>query len=120
MRVGAVAAFAALALALGSSPAAAAVTIGQTQPTPEICSDDYDWLQPTVTEGNAYVVPSTVNTGTVTSWSTTANASGGVMKMKIFRPVSGSTYSVVGQDQPRALTANQVNTFTGIGVPVKA
>ena len=77
-------------------------------------------MQPTVTSGNAYVVPATVATGTVTSWSTHANANGGTLTMKVFRQVSGLTYMAVGHDDPRPLTPSVLNTFTGINVPVKA
>ena len=111
---------AALPLAAGSSPAGASVTIGQTGPTTGTCASGYDWVQPTVTSGNAYVVPATVATGTVTSWSTHANANGGTLTMKVFRQVSGLTYMAVGHDDPRPLTPSVLNTFTGINVPVKA
>jgi hypothetical protein len=103
-----------------ASSATASVTIGQTEPTNDFCSPGYDWVQPTVTSGDAYVVPATVATGAITSWSSQANASGGVMTLKVFRHVAGLTYMAVGHDVPRTLTPGVLNTFTGISIPVKA
>jgi hypothetical protein len=101
-------------------PAAASVTIGQTEPGAGSCATGYDWVQPTVTSGNTYVVPPTVATGAITSWSTTANTNGGMMTMKVFRQVSGLRYMAVGHDVPRPLTPGVLNSFTGLNVPVKA
>lgn len=97
-----------------------AATIGQLAPgTPTASCDNspFDLAQPTVTSGNGYVVPAA---GVVTSWSTNAAAGAGQMlKMKIFRLVSGTTYTVVGHDGPRALTPSTVNTFP-THIPVQA
>jgi hypothetical protein len=119
-RVGVATALAALALWAMASSAGASVTIGQTQDTPGSCSPDYDWVQPTVSAGNTYVVPATVVTGTITGWSSFANSFGGTMTMKVFRHVSGSTYMVVGHDGPRTQTPSILNTFSGFSIPVKA
>ena len=103
----------------GASPAAASVTIGQLAPgTPMGFADPsgtLDVLQPAVTSGNSYTVP---GTGTIASWSHNAAAgSGQTMTFKIFRQVTGSTYTVVGHDGPRSLTGATVNTFpANIGV----
>lgn len=110
---------AAAALA-GASSAGAAVTVGQiapTTPTPT-CASPVDRVQPLVTSGNTYVVPVE---GTITSWSTNAGAAAGAsLKLKVFRPVLGvaNTYTVEGNDGPRALTPNTVNSFPA-NVPVK-
>lgn len=102
-----------------SSAWAAPVTIGQLAPgiPAAVCSAvGRDDLTPTVTDGNSYVVPSA---GTITSWSTNAAAGAGqMMTMKVFRLVSGTTYSVVGHDGPRSLTAGTLNTFPA-SVPVQ-
>jgi hypothetical protein len=104
---------AALSLVATTSPSSAAVTIGQLapeSPPPALCTESpFDTAQPTVTSGNSYVVPAN---GTITSWSHNAAAGAGqMMKMKIFRPLGGVTYMVVGHDGPRDLTGGVVNTF---------
>jgi RTX calcium-binding nonapeptide repeat (4 copies) len=101
---------------------AGAVTIGQTAPTTTICTDGFSWVQPTVTSGSSYVVPSAgaVTTWVVTSWSTDASVGGGSLAMKVFRQIGDpAVYMAVGHDGPRPLTSGQLNTFTGIQVPVE-
>jgi hypothetical protein len=117
-----VAAAGVMALATASS-AGAAVTIGQLapgSPADDTCNAlQFDLLQPTVTSGNTYVVPATVATGTVNSWSTNAAAVAGQRyTMKVFRQVTGLTYTVVGHDGPRSLTPGVVNTFPA-NIPVR-
>ena len=115
-----------IALATAST-ATAAVTIGQLapgSPAPTVCINPtiQEYVQPTVTSGNAYVVPATggINDWTVTSWSHNASADAGQMlKVKFYRQVSGSTYMAVSHDGPRPLTAGAVNTFTGLNLRVK-
>jgi hypothetical protein len=115
-----VAVVAALALMASASPAGAAVTIGQTATPTTFCANDADRLQPTVTSGNSYVVPATVATGTITSWSTEALAGAGRrLGLKIYRSLGGATYQVVGQAGPHDLTGGVLNTFQA-SVPVKA
>ena len=102
-------------LLLPGAASAAPVTIGQlapgTSPSANCVVSPFDSLQPTVTSGNTYVVP--VGGAVVTAWSTNAAAGAGQMlKMKIFRPAGGDTYTVVGHDGPRALTPSTVNTFS--------
>jgi hypothetical protein len=111
---------AALSLAASASPATASVTVGQTAQSPPVSSstgNSFDLLQATVASGNSYVVPAT---GTLTSWSTYANAGGGMLAMKIYRPLGGSTYMAVAHDGPRPLIPSMLNTFTGLSVQVKA
>lgn len=104
----------ALAFVLVAAPASASVTVGQLDPggSPVTCGSDFDFLQPTVTSGNSYVMP---YTGTVTSWTTKANGTGGLsMGLKIFRKVSTpTTYRSVGHDGPHVLTPGGTagNTF---------
>jgi hypothetical protein len=114
---------AALSLIAGESPAAASVTIGQTGISTEFASDSIDRVQPTVTSGNSYIVPATggIASWTVTSWSTNAKAgTGQILAMKMYRPLGGTFYSVVGHDGPRPLTGGGLNTFPGISIAVKA
>jgi hypothetical protein len=112
---------AALSLATTPSPAAASVTLGQLPPATPLATCgavDTDWVQPTVTSGNPYVVP---GTGTITSWSHRAAGAGGQMVvMKVFRKVADpSFYQVVGHDGPRPMTMAVLNTFL-VSIPVKA
>ena len=114
---GLVASLVALSLLSSASTAGAAVTIGQTAPpgpATQICPTAYDQLNPTVTSGNSYVSPVS---GTITSWST-QEPSGGQTAMKVFRPLGGLNYMVVGQEGPHNL-APGLNTFPA-SVAVKA
>ncbi len=106
---------AALPLAVCAAPAGASATVGQTG-APAICTGSFDRLQPTVTSGNTYVMPAA---GTITSWSTQAIAGGGTLGMKVFRPLGGAGYMVVGHEGPHDLTGGVVNTFPA-NVEVKA
>ncbi|MDP9188533.1 MAG: hypothetical protein M3O25_04720 [Actinomycetota bacterium] len=103
------------ALALtATASSAGAVTIGQlgavTSPNP--CSSQVDRVQPTVTSGTSYVVPSTggVNAWTVRSWTTLPNAPGSV-KMKMYRPLGPGVFTAVAQDVTRTLSVGVLNTF---------
>ena len=96
---------------VATSSALAGVTVGQLDPggSPAGCGADFDFLQPTVTSGNSYVIP---YPGTITSWATRANSTAGLqMTLKIFRAVSGLTYQVVGHAGPQTLQPSQVNSF---------
>ena len=119
------AAIAAAALIASASPAGAAVTIGQLAPNspPVGCSmGPTDFAQVGVSSGNGYVVPSLSPPAAqvVTSWSHNARGSNGgqILKMKIWRQVTGSTYMVVGHDGPRNLTGGALNTFQ-TSIPVQ-
>ena len=119
--LGVIASLAALSLTASASPARA-VTIGQTGSPATTCADNIDRLQPTVTSGNAYVVPSTggISNWTVTSWSTQAlSGAGQTLAMKVYRPLGGSTYMVVGRNGPHPLAVSTLNTFPA-SVAVKA
>jgi hypothetical protein len=74
-----------------------------------------DVAQPAVTSGSSYASP---GNGTITSWSHNAAAGAGqMMTLKVFRQVTGSTYTVVGHDGPRSLAGGTVNSFpANIGV----
>ncbi len=123
-RMALAASLAALSLTASASPAEA-VTIGQVSPSPGgSCGAQVDVLQPTVTSGNIYVVPSStynaparvrgpVTSWRVTSWSHYARAGAGQMlAMKVFRKIADpATYMVVGHDGPRPLTGGVLNTF---------
>lgn len=112
----------ALSLAASASPATASVTIGQTASSPPSLATGgpYDLVQASLASGNGYVVPANGTLSwTLTSWSTYANASGGMLGMKIFRPLGAATYQAVAHDGPRLLNPSVLNTFTGLGIQVK-
>jgi hypothetical protein len=109
---------AAVLLAASSAPSAlGSVTIGQLPPGPVggncgagSSGNTLETLQPTVTSGASYVVPPMGVK--ITSWSTQANELlNQGMKMKVYRPLMGLSYVVVGHDGPFHLTPSQVNTF---------
>jgi hypothetical protein len=107
-------------LALAIAPTASATTtIGQLSTSPvNSCSGAVqEEAQATVTSGTPYVVPA--GGQRVVSWSTNALAgSGQVWTMKMYRQISGTTYTVVGVDGPHQLTPSVVNTFP-INIPVQ-
>src|SRR5262245_33858717 len=85
----------------GVSPAAAAVTIGQTGTPASSCVANTDRLQPSVISGTSYVVPSTVAKGTIVSWSTEAQAGAGQrLALKLYRSAGGAAYTVLTHDGP--------------------
>jgi len=89
-------------LSLGAGGAFASVTLGRTAPPSSSCGVSDDLLQPTTT-GNSYVAQ---GGGTITSWSTYGPASGsGSAKLKVFRKVSATRYSVVTQDVFRTISS---------------
>jgi hypothetical protein len=113
-RLLAIGALAALSLIATVPTATASVAIGQTSSTGFTnCGPDTDRLQPTVTAGTAYVVPSTggVTAWTLTSWSTVAGADPQHMAMKVFRSAGGENYTAVGHEGPHDLSLNALNTF---------
>jgi hypothetical protein len=114
-----IASFAA-AMLVAVPSAGAAVTIGQTGTPTTVCANNADRLQPTVISGNSYVVPATVASGTITSWSTQAIAGAGRrLALKVYRPLGGGIFQVVGQAGPHDLTGGILNTFQA-NVPVRA
>ena len=105
------------------------MTIGQlapeTSPTPTgRCNNPmaFDVLQKTVSSDNSFVVPPTVLTGTLTSWSHNASSDAGqALSMKVFRKVGDpDTYQVIGHDGPRTIAPSMLNTFGGLSIPVKS
>ncbi len=116
--------FAALAALLASlvlcASAEADVTVGQVgPPNPESWCNlgQTDTLQLAVASGASYVVP---QAGTLTSWSTSAGPGVGQTEaLKVYRPVSGTTYTVLAQDLPQPLVPSVLNTFP-VDIPVQA
>jgi hypothetical protein len=99
-------------LAVAATASQAQVTVGQlpAPDPPALChSGPLDTYQALLGAGNSYVVP---GTGVITSWSTEAAAGAGqTLKMKVFRPLGGASFLVVGQDGPRRLVPDVLNTF---------
>jgi hypothetical protein len=100
-----------LALAAGAAPAGAE-TIGQTS-TPNTFCSPFDRVQPTVTSGNSYVVPSTggVTNWTLSSWSIQGGPDADAITMKVYSSLAGTSFQVVVHDGPKTLTPNTLNTF---------
>jgi PASTA domain len=100
--------------------AEADVTVGEVAPqTPEfLCNlGPTDTIQIATSGGNSYVVP---QAGVLTSWSTAAGPGiGQAVSLKVYRPLGGTIYSVIGQDGPRSLVPSVLNTFP-IDIPVQA
>jgi hypothetical protein len=102
--------------------AEADVTVGQVAPpNPESWCNlgQTDTLQVAVAGGASYVVP---QAGVLTSWSTSAGPGAGQsISLKVYRPVAGTVYTVIGQDGPRPLAPSVLNTFPiAIPIPVQA
>jgi hypothetical protein len=111
--------FALASIALGSvviANSATAATIGQTPPVDpptNPCANSFDLVQPTVTGGTSYVVPSTggIANWTVTSWSTKSSTPGESMALKMFRKAGDpNVYQAVAQEGPHTLVAG-LNSF---------
>jgi len=104
-----------------TSVAAATVVVGQTASNPAAEGEcefvvPYDEFQTGVSGGASYAAPSA---GVITSWSINQGPGSGSLGLKIFRPLGGDSYLVVGHDGPRALTPNTLNTFP-VSIPVQA
>jgi hypothetical protein len=108
----AVAASGLIALGTGST-AKAAVTIGQTGQPSVQCAFNEDFAQMIVSSGNPYVVPpipSAVDLS-ITSWTHLAHSTPNQrLKFKVYRRVTGLTYTVIGQDV-QGLISSALNTF---------
>ena len=109
-----------MAIAPALSSADSPTTIGQLapglSPTAGCSAGPVDQVQSAGAGGTDYVVPFD---GTITQWSTNAAAGAGQMySMKVFRHVSGTTYTVVGHDL-ESLTPSVINTFN-VSIPVHA
>ncbi len=110
---------AAIASALAAAPAGAAVPVGQVATTPTgNCDPGADHVQVSVAPGTAsYVMPAS---GTLTNWSMRASAAlGQRYQMKVYRPLGGLTFQVVGHSSTTLITAGALNVFP-VSVPVKA
>jgi hypothetical protein len=125
LRAGLTSAIAALSLVAAASSAAASETIGRLAPAPTVsCTGSTsDWLEPAVTSGTGYVVPTLPPASSlmISSWSHNAASAPatGPLTFKVFRKVAEpATYRVVSHDGPRALTPGTLNTFPA-NIPVQ-
>jgi hypothetical protein len=106
---------AAALIATQASPAGAAVTIGQTFIPDQDFGGSGTFIQTSSPDGS-YAVPSD---GVITSWSFQAAAGPTPpIKLKMFRFVSGTDYTTVGESQVVTPTAGILNTFP-TRIPVK-
>jgi hypothetical protein len=111
-------------IAATSSTAKAALSLGFIDqfgpPPPALCINPtpQDLVQATGPAAPSYTVPAAPGQSlVVTSWSHNAAAGSAPIGFKVYRPVSGNTYRVVGHDGPRPLTSG-INTFSGLHIPV--
>jgi RTX calcium-binding nonapeptide repeat (4 copies) len=113
-----VVAIVATALMAVPSGAGAATQIGETfapvGPTP--CAANHTRLQ-TESVGNSYVVPTD---GVITQWNTLAPASPSPMLFKVGRPVSGITYTIIGESTPLVTPLAGILNSYFTRIPVKA
>jgi hypothetical protein len=121
--IGLVSCLAAISLIVTASPAAASQTIGRLAPTPSAsCTGSTtDWIEPTVTSGVGYVVPTVPDAPSlvISSWSHNAANAPGPLTFKVFRKVADpATYTVIAHDGPRLLTPSALNTFP-VDIPVQ-
>ncbi len=112
-------------LAVTAPSAGAAVSIGFTPwngpPPPGVCinPDPIDLVQATGPAAPSYTVPAAPGQSLViTSWSHYASVGSAPIEFKVYRPVGGSTYKVIGHDGPRPLASAANNTFPGLHIPV--
>jgi hypothetical protein len=120
LRTSAAIAVAAVLSALAAASALAQITIGQfapgTNPSAYCVLGPFDGA-PTGSAAAGYTVPTA---GVITSWSTNASEGAGqLLNFKVYRPLGGGKYLVVGHDGPRTLTPSVVNTFQA-SIPVQA
>ena len=113
------------ALAASASPANAVVSVGyidQSGPAPPalcINPDPIDLVQAIGPPAAFYTVPPAPGQSLlITSWSHHAAAGSAPIEFKVYRPMGGATYRVVGHDGPRPLSSGTVNTFSGLHIPV--
>jgi hypothetical protein len=121
-RIGLVGALTCAAGLLFAAPgtASAAITLGETFVPANAFTNPSIGLQ-TQSPGSGYAAPSP---GVITSWSYQAVfGPGGVpqgLKLKVGRPAGGSNFTIVGESAPKNPTANQLNTYTDVSIPVQA
>jgi len=121
--IGLASCLAAISLIVTAPPAAASQTIGRLAPTPSVsCTGSTtDWIEPTVTSGVGYVVPTVPDAPSlvISSWSHNAANAPGPLTFKIFRKVADpATYMVIAHDGPRVLTPSALNNFP-VDIPVQ-
>jgi hypothetical protein len=98
-----------VAIATNASPAAAAVTIGETF-TPTLDFGGSGVFIQSSSPGNSYTVPSD---GVITSWSFEAAAeSTPPLKLKVVRHAGGNDFTTIGDSQLETPTPATLNTWT--------
>jgi hypothetical protein len=106
-------------LLVSAGTAGAQINVGQTVRAPYTllpCSGE-EIVPTSIADGTGYAMPAN---GVITSWSTAAGPTPGqVMGLKVFRPLGGLSFQVVGQDAPRPLLPGQRNTIP-VSIPVQA
>jgi hypothetical protein len=107
----------ALAALVAPAAAGAAIQIGATfPPGAGTCGTNATGLQ-SGSPGGSYAAPST---GVITSWSFQgADQVPTELKLKVARSAGGNSFTIVGQSAPESPTANALNTYTNVQIPVQ-
>lgn len=87
------------------APASAATTVGST-PTPNTNCNSVFTFVPSPATGYTVAAP-----GIVTAWRFQAAGNAPQLKLKVFRPVGPTTYTIIGATGPVAPVLNVLNTF---------
>ena len=102
-----------LGLAVPASPAGA-VQIGETF-VPSSAGGDFTFIQSSSPSGQ-HAAPFA---GILTSWSFQANPAPPQLKLKVARPVSANSFTIIGESPVEAPLPNALSTFP-VGIPVQA
>lgn len=95
--------------------AGAATQLGETFGPGYACGNDYTELQ-SASPGGQYEAHTS---GVITSWSFQAPTfPPGALKFKVARPIGGAMFTIVGESFAKTPTANMLNTYTDIQIPV--
>jgi hypothetical protein len=101
---------------LTASPASASTVIGSTFLPTSSCGAPYTIIQTTNPPGVSYTVAAP---GVITSWRFQSAASAPHLKFKVFRPVGGTSYTVIGSSDEVIPILNTIDSYN-IRIPVQA
>jgi hypothetical protein len=99
-----------IAALTASSPAAAAMSLGQAGNPYVVCDGPATYLQASVGQDPGYTVPA--GGGVITSWSTAAVGGGAQVKLALFRPTgTPDEYTTVGTSSAETMRGSSLNAF---------
>lgn len=105
-----------LLAATAATPAGGATNIGQTFIPTEPCGANFTFLQ-TTSPADGYEAPSA---GVITEWSFLADNNPAAIKLKVARNTTGDQFRTIGSSSLETPTANQLNTYSDVRIPVIA